>query len=124
MDEGAFVSGFVVQAFFLAVKGEGEATGDGHYGDEPSKVHIGQCPQETSADQSHNQEADTPADELAFETAVDKGLLEPLVDGIPVHDQTPKKALITTETSTKKRQEPPHPISSLLMSLSPEFHLM
>ncbi len=75
MDEGAFVSGFVVQAFFLAVKGEGEATGDGQYGDESSEVHIGQCPQETSADQSYNQEADTPADELPFETAVDKGLL-------------------------------------------------
>jgi hypothetical protein len=43
------------------------------------------------------------ADELAFETAIDKGLLEPLVDGIPVHDQTPKKALMTTETSTREK---------------------
>ena len=124
MDEGTFVSGFIVQSSFLAIKSEGEATGDGQYGDESSEVHISQCPQEPPADQSHNQEADTPADELAFETTVDKGLLEPLVDGIPVHDQTPKKALMTTETSTRKRHEPPHPMSSLLMSLSPEFHLM
>lgn len=75
MDECAFVAGFIVQSSFLAVKGEGEATGDDQYSDEPSKVHIGQCTEETSADQSHNEEADTPADELTFETAIDKGLL-------------------------------------------------
>src|SRR5690606_32387919 len=79
---------------------------------------------QSAADQSQRQRSDAPANEFTFEPPIYKGLLKPFVYGEPAYHQTPKKALMTTDTSTRKRQDPPQPISSLLMSLSPEFHLM
>jgi len=70
----------------------------------------------TSTDNTSYQRANAPADKFTFESPIYKGLLKPLVYGKPTAHQTPKNALITTDTNTRNRQEPPQPISSLLIS--------
>src|SRR5690606_16950457 len=124
MDEYAFVAGLVVQSVFLSVKGKCQPTSYGDHGDHTSEVHIGQCPCEASSDQSECEGTDPPADELSFETFVNKGLLQPLVNSVHTDHHTPKNALMTTDTKTRKMQDPIQPINSLLMSWSPEFHLI
>lgn len=124
MDVYAFVSGFVVQAAFLPVEGIGQSPCDGKDGHQSAEVHAGERPGKAAADKAKGQGSDAPPDEPALEPPIYEGLLKPLVYGEPADHQTPKNALMTTDTSTRKRQEPPQPISSLLMSWSPEFHLM
>gem|GEM_PF-661465 len=124
MDEYALMAGLVVQAVLLAVEGIGQPSGDGKDGDQSPEVHAGERSGQAATHKSQDKEADAPADELPFEPPIYERLLKPLVYGEPADHQTPKKALMTTDTSTRKRQDPPQPISSLLMSWSPEFHLM
>ena len=63
----------------------------------------------TSTDQACYQGSDTPTDEFPLKTPIYEGLLKPLVYGEPANHQTPKNALMTTDTNTRKRQEPPQP---------------
>lgn len=117
-------SGLVVQAIFLHAEGVRKSCRYRQDGQYPAEVHVGQRPHQAASHKSACQGADAPVDEPATETAVDKGLLKPLVKWISYIHYTPKKALMTTDTNTRKRQDPPHDISSLLMSWSPAFHLM
>src|SRR5690606_20894141 len=114
----------VVQTLLVAVDRLGQPSGDGQAGDQPAEIHAGERSDQSSANQPEDKRSDAPADKLSFEPPIYKRLLKPLVYGEPADHQTPKNALITTDTSTRKRQEPPQPMSSLLMSWSPEFHLM
>lgn len=85
-------------------------------GCEAAQEQVGQCADKSADGQTADKGAYAPIDKLALETAVDKGLLKPLIDRITPVCHTPKNALMTTDTSTKNRQEPPHDINSLLMS--------
>lgn len=116
MDNDPGVAGFGVQAVLLSEKGIAQPRADQGNGEETAEVHAGERPDQAAQDQAARQGADAPVDEFPLEPAVNKGLLKPLIDCILSGHYTPKKALMTTETSTRNRQEPPHDINSLLMS--------
>src|SRR5665811_617486 len=94
-----FVSGFVMEAFFLLLAGKKEPPGKQGNGDKSAQQHIGERSDYSSQDQAQDQGSDSPANELALKTPVDKGFLKPLIDGKRFGHQTPKKALITTLTN-------------------------
>lgn len=116
MDNDPGVPGFGVQAVLLAEKGVAKPRGDQGDGEKTAQVHTGERPDQAAHDQAASEGADAPVNEFPFEAAVNKGLLEPLINCILSGHYTPKKALMTTDTSTRNRQEPPQDISSLLMS--------
>ncbi len=116
MDDDPGVPGFGVQAVLLAEKGIAEPRGDQADGEKTAQIHTGKRPDQPAQDQAACKGTDAPVNEFSFEAAVNKGLLKPLINCIHSGHYTPKNALMTTDTSTRKRQEPPHDISSLLMS--------
>src|SRR5690606_8724946 len=118
------VAGFVVQAALLPVHGIGDATGHQRQGCQCAQHHVGQRTDQAAQHEAGDQRADAPIDEFPLEAAKLQGFLQSLVYRVAFRGHTPKNALITTETNTRNRQEPPHDMSSLLMSLSPLFHLM
>lgn len=123
VNEYAFVACFGMQTAFLFLESVKKAARDDEDGDGSAEVHAGKRPGEAAGYKTGDQRSNTPGDELALEATVDQWFLQAFVNGIPSH-HTPKKALMTTETSTRNRQEPPQPMISLLISWSPAFHLM
>lgn len=116
MDNDPGVPGFGVQAILLAEKGVAKSRGYQSDGEKTTQVHTGKCSNQAAQDQAARKGTNAPVNEFPLEAAVNKGLLEPLINCILSGHYTPKKALMTTDTSTRNRQEPPQDISSLLMS--------
>src|SRR5258708_1513119 len=123
VNEYALMACLRVQAAFLFLESEKEAADGDEDGDGSAEVHAGERPGQAAADQPGNERSDTPGDVFAFKAFVNKGLAKPLVNRILAH-HTPKKALITTETNTRNKQAPAQPMTSLLISCSPEFQRM
>ena len=82
MDNDAGVPGFGMQAVFLAEESIAEPGGDQGNGDKTAQVHTGQCADQTAQDQAPCQGADAPINKFALEAAVNKGLLQPLINCI------------------------------------------
>src|SRR5690606_28587429 len=116
MYEHATVAGFVMETATLFHECVGKSCTHQGKGCETAQEQVGQCADKSTDGQTTDKGAYAPIDKLAFETTVDKGLLQPLIDRITLLCHTPKNALMTTDTSTKNKQEPPHDINSLLMS--------
>lgn len=116
MDKYASVAGFVMETVTLFHECVGKPCTHQGKGGKAAQEQVGQCADKSTESQTTDKGTYAPIDKLALETAVNKGLLQPLIDRITLLCHTPKNALMTTDTSTKKRQEPPHDISSLLMS--------
>ena len=116
MDNDPGVLGFSMQAVLLAEKGIAKPGRDQGNGQKTAQIHAGERPDQATKDQSPGKGADAPVNEFPLEAAVNKGLLKPLINWILSGHYTPKNALMTTDTSTRNRQEPPQDINSLLIS--------
>src|SRR5690606_36061676 len=116
VDKCASVAGFVMETVTLLHECIRKSCTHQGKGCEAAQEQAGQCADKSTAGQTTDKVAYAPIDKLTFETSVNKGLLQPLIDRITLLCHTPKNALMTTDTSTKSRQEPPQLINSLLMS--------
>jgi len=115
MDENSAAAGLVMEAVLLFLEGVEKPAryrGNGH---KAAHVHAKKGTGQSARDKRCGKRANAVIDELSLKAPIYKGPLEPLVNGILL-DQTPKNALMNTETSTRKRQEPPQPMISLLIS--------
>lgn len=68
-----------MEAGLLFGKGIGKPRTDGANGDQASEVHIYHCSGKAAHYQAKAQGGNPISNKLAFESAVNKGLLEPLV---------------------------------------------
>ncbi|TWI13017.1 hypothetical protein IQ31_05566 [Sphingobacterium siyangense] len=116
VDKYASVAGFVMETVTLFQECIGKSCTHQGKGGKAAQDQVGQCADKSTDGQTTDKRTYAPIDKLALETAVNKGPLQPLIDWITPVCHTPKNALMTTDTSTKNRQEPPHDINSLLMS--------
>ncbi len=116
LNKYASVAGFVMETVTLFHESIGKSCTHQGKGSKAAQDQVGQCADKPADSQTTDKGAYTPIDKLALETSVNKGFLQPLINWITPMCHTPKNALMTTDTSTKNRQEPPHDISSLLMS--------
>src|SRR5690606_24761925 len=116
VDKYASVAGFVMETVTLFHECIGKSCTHQGKGCKAAQDQVGQCPDKSADGQTTDKRTYAPIDKLALETAVNKGLLQLLIDWITLLYHTAKNALITTLTSTRNRQEPPHDINSLLMS--------
>lgn len=106
----------VVQSFFLPGGGIEQTSADTASQNRNPEQHAEQRHGQGTKNQPGQERCNTPVNEFSGKAFVNKGFLQPLVNVVRRTHYNPKKALMISADKTKKRQEPPQPMSSLLMS--------
>ena len=110
-------TGLVVQSPFLTHPDVKKATDDQRDHNHRSYIHIDKRHGQRTNNQRKQQNTYAPINKTPLKTFVCQWPLKPPIDRKkPFHRYSPKKALTIRDERTRKRQLPPQPINSLLIS--------